>query len=255
MSKLFQQICVFSLIISVFTPIESIAQTKKLGLMTTTISNPKFADVPLLDAIEIKKRVKEIADTLILEENRLIDSLRLQTVLALEKITGYEVLYATALQDLPDFEEIETHPVPAGKTYGQVIVGSGDKNIFPIEDMKINGFFKNKSNYQNISKDICEKLGLDAIVYCNWRTHIFAYSNVTFSYGTFSSWIVCNFYMIGKDGNIIFEGFCFTNSIEVPNNEPKKVLKTFKTNKSSLNALVERWTKPKNQKKLAKKGM
>lgn len=228
--------------------------TKRIGLITTTISKPKFFPIPVLDAEATKNKIKKIADTLVFEENKIIDSLRMRTAEALEKITAYSILYADELQGLPNFDQLKEFTLPVAKTYGKMLISTKDKNIFPVRTMKAARFFKRASNYKEIAKKTCEMLDLDAIVYCNWRMDIMGV-DVVFSYGSISSSITCNFFLIGKDGNLIFEGFCFTNSVEVSINEPLGILKALSANENLLDSLVEKWTRPKNQKKLQKKGL
>ncbi len=227
-----------------------LAQTKKMAFISTTISPPSIYPLPIIYPPIVKKELNKIYEIRQNREKEVIDSLRLISVDALEKLTGYDILYGDALISLTGYENVKKHELPIDKNSELMKIASNEENVFPIQKMKVEGFFKEKRNFASIVKNICEELEVDAVAFVNWQIEIFGYGRKTYS-----TWLKHNFYIIGKDGTIIFYFPYVSNTQETPFEEPNELLNIYNTENISLEPLIERWTKPKHQNKLIKKGM
>lgn len=226
------------------------AQQKKMAFVSTTISPPDVYPLPVIYPPIVKKELRKIQEIRQNKERAIIDSLRLITVDALEKLTGYEILFGKSLNTLPAFKNIKDYELPSDKNAELMKIASDEKSIFPFQKMKVAGFFKVKENYLPIVKKICQALDVDAIAFGNWQIEIFGYGQKAYD-----TWLKHNIYIIGKDRAIIFSFPYVSNSRETPFEEPEVLLKIYDIEDISLESLVETWTKPKYRKKMIKKGM
>jgi len=188
---------------------KQLPELKTIALVSVAIPPITKPVFPVIDAAAFNAKVNSIADQIMDIQQKRIDTFRETLANNISNFFKSTVLYGDKLHVLVNFPEIaKKNNFPGSlqlenNNFPFIVNSSGDINPFPFEKGNIGQFFSNKINYQIIAKELCSKLGTDAIAvsYTNLNVTDAAAFGIRGGLALSSS-----LYIFDKEGYIIISG-------------------------------------------------